>query len=740
MGNTPWRKRFARLWLRLYLYPVPDPLPYTRLFRYATALVTAAVVLFCGYFIYYLTSLHLAYQTNAEDLGIMDQAIWSMLHGQVFHQTVCNIISDVNCVGPHGVMRFAIHFEPILFLVSLFYLIWADPKLLLILQTVVVALGAFPAFWIARLRLRSEPAAVVIALLYLLYPVQQQATTSDFHAVTFTASLLLFTLYFLYTRRTLWLFVFALLSMACKEEISLLVLMLGLWTVVFQHRWRTGLLLFLSGACWFVLAVYVIMPHFSPTHHPLLISRYDDLGKGPFQVMHTLLLHPGTFFNQYVLENDHMAYLHIIFLPALGLPLLAPWVLVLAVPSLILNMISSDKQMYSGLFQYNAEIVPILIFATIEALVFLGWVYQKSQVYFNSVKHKIKPLTYRTNASGRSWLSDGFVRQCLFVVLLGLALTSTIRYDYLFHGNMPFSRDFQWPVATNHTTLAQQFMAKIPPAASVSAQSALVPHLSHRTQIYLFPYAVNLADYVFLDVTSDIYPYYSSSEYIRGVKHVLLDGHYGVVAARDGYLLLKRGLPSPGLSPSSPIAVEKDADIALAQPALPDNFCSFVHVSLQKAPVPRGTFTGAGGALSLVDFTINASHSISRSSQYLTVTTYWRVATPVTSPLQVLLLANGKDGKEYLATNDFPAVYWCQTNTWKPGAIIQMSSDVFNFQDSQVPDGPTTIAVTLTPLAQPAASLLDVQARLPYSVVQAHPPVPAPTKNALFLKRLTIKK
>src|SRR6266567_1377706 len=175
MSNTNWRKRLSILNNRLYLYPEPEPMPHSRLFWLAMGLVTVAVVLFCGYFILYLLAQHNAFLTNAEDLGIMDQAIWNTLHGNMLHQSICNIVSDTNCYSLQGITRFAIHFEPILIPISLLYYIFSTPNTLLVLQTLVVASGAFPAFWLARLRLRNEWAAVAIALLYLLYPAQQNA-------------------------------------------------------------------------------------------------------------------------------------------------------------------------------------------------------------------------------------------------------------------------------------------------------------------------------------------------------------------------------------------------------------------------------------------------------------------------------------------------------------------------------------------------------------------------------------
>ena len=178
--------KYIKKWLNLALlkglYRKPEPLPRTRSFWVAFGLVALAVLSYVVYFCLFLTTKQNAFKTNGEDLGIMDQALWSLWHGAFFHQTICNVLTDTNCYGLNGISRFAIHFEPVLFPISLLYLIWPDPKTLLIFQVLVVASGAFPAFWLARLRLRNSWAGVPFALLYLLYPAQQYAVNFDFHA------------------------------------------------------------------------------------------------------------------------------------------------------------------------------------------------------------------------------------------------------------------------------------------------------------------------------------------------------------------------------------------------------------------------------------------------------------------------------------------------------------------------------------------------------------------------------
>lgn len=729
MNNTTWRKRFAILLNRLYLYPEPQPLPHTRLFWIAMALVTMLVILFSSFFIVYLTGLQNAYLTHAEDLGIMDQAIWNTLHGQMLHQTICNILNDTNCYSVDGISRFAIHFEPILFPVSLFYLVAPDPNTLIVLQTLVVALGAFPAFWLARLRLRNEWAAVAIAALYLLYPALQEAVVFDFHAVTFTASLLLFVLYFMYTRRTVWLFVFAVLALACKEEIPLVIAFFGLWSILFQRRWRSGLVLVGMALVW--LVIWQIAVHvYSPGGRLLLAPRYGSLGHGPVDIARNILFHPLGFIKTYILEPGRQNYLRILFSPTGFLAIFAPWILILAVPSLAINMLSSSSGMYSGYFQYNAEIVPVLIFATIEALVLIVWLVQIIVERVQTQRIRLLQDQQRVPIARSIQWSTARVAQASLLALLSVyILFSVVRVDYL-RGHMPFSIGFQYATVTPHAVLAQQFIDMIPPDASVSAQSSLVPHISHRANVYLFPYAARdgdtstYAQYVFLDVTSDIYPYFSSYYYLADVKKLLLNGNYGIVAAQDGYLLLKRGLPPPGVSPYS-LTRPGGMDPAFVLPNLPASFCSYINTSQQQVLHPvQVAFTsppntGDDMDIDLVGYNVGAQNPFSISGGYMTVSTYWHVNIPPSQPLQPVVLVDDDKGREYIASFDFPSTFWCQTNTWKAGDLIRLDSRLFGLQNSGSPIGLAHMSIALVPMVQSSSTILDIRYRYPLHIVNS---------------------
>ena len=731
MSKTAWRKQVEIWRSRLYLYPEPEPFAHTLIFWLALGLVTLMVILFSTYFIVYLSTKHDAFLTSAEDLGIMDQAVWSVTHLQWLHQTICNIVSDTNCYSTAGISRFAIHFEPILFLVSLFYVVLPGPKTLLVLQTLVVASGAYPAFWLARLRLRNELAAAAIALVYLLYPAQQQATTFDFHAVTFTASLLMFTLYFMYTRRTVWLFVFAVLAMACKEEIPLVIAFFGIWSIIFQRRFRSGLGLLLLSLCWIgcSLLVYHL---FSPTGHSLLASRYAYLGQGPIEFVRTILLHPFSLLSQHVLEQTHRQYLRLLLAPVGYLPLLAPWVLVLALPSMAINLLSTDPNQYLGYYQYSAEIVPMLIFATIEALVVILWAVE---FYMKSLREqRPQKQTQSEGMPNRTRHLERWLRSVSLLILMGFVLFNVIRHDGLY-GALPNTLGFHWPQVVPHDSLAQSFIERIPPSASVSAQSNLVPHISERSTIYLFPYGIDRAEYIFLDITSSPYPYQADT-YMAAVKKVLMSGQFGVVAAQDGYLLLKRGLPPPGISPFSP--VKQGLDVV---PNLPDTFCSFVDISpklvLHPLEVNFASNSSSTAVISLVGYDVVVPTSYNSSSSHIQVATDWRVNTMNIPPLQVLMMLTDKNGKEQFESADFPALSWCPSSTWKPGTIMRIVTS--NLDVSMMPHGLTHVAIALLPFSTSNNSSAEVPDQLPFVIVHAPSTVkPIEGTHALQLNTLTI--
>jgi len=226
----------------------------------------------------------------------------------------------------------------------------------------------------------------------------------------------------------------------------------------------------------------------------------------------------------------------------------------LALPTLALNMLSSETNMISGSYQYNAEIIPILIFASIEATVLIIWFVRKLVVNFDEEQESKEPeLTGKPTFAWKRALSfPSLIQVGVLTLILCYMLMRVYTITNLYHvyNVMPYSPGFLWPKVTAHNELASRFLSQIPADASVSAQTTLVPHLSQRKFIYLFPYADNDADYILLDATSYTYPFHYYKDYASTVKAILEQGNYGVVDMLDGYLLLQRGRPPTDISPA----------------------------------------------------------------------------------------------------------------------------------------------------------------------------------------------
>ncbi|GAC1447852.1 MAG: hypothetical protein PVSMB4_04100 [Ktedonobacterales bacterium] len=706
---VPLRQRMRLpLWARplvrraLDRYPELPPSPQGLTARVALALVGVLALAFAVFFIVDQSLLHAAYATHAEDLGIMDQALWNSTnpHGQFLHQTICDPIGDTNCLG--DVARTAIHFEPILLLVAPIYAAFASPLTLLVIQAVVVAAGAFPAYWIAARRLRSPLAGVAFAAIYLAFPALQSAVASDFHAVTLSAAFVMFALYFMLARNDLGLWIACILAMATKEEVPLLVIMIGLSVALLQRRWRLGF--GLAGVALAYLGLAELVIHFSsPLGYSSTTPRFAYLTHTP----------PLTILRHYLLARTRIDYLRKLLSPTAYLAVLSPLTLLIAAPELAINMLSTVALMHSGNFQYNADIVPVIVLASIESTALLSTALIWVAGYTVAPAWRRFALTPR-GASLPAWAKRlptlPFPRIIIGAAIL-LALGGSF-HEVRRSGDTPLTWGFHWPRITAHARLANSFVAMIPPDASVSAQSDLVPHLSQRRFIYMFPDHAADADYVLLDVTGNIFPLQNTpGVYQARVQELLAHSAYHIAAARDGYLLFKRG---PGTSPTA---------LSGNPYGLPASFYSFTQPST--AP-PHALAVRFGSSLELVGYDVWPDRDINLNVTTLQVATYWRVTGPIpagTAPAIVLLQPGGGSTR----VTDLPATQWLPADRWPLGATI-----VVRTRPLSPATGPGTLRVGAEVTSPPAGMALPVTIEKPASPGQPYPRTDVAGVVALF--------
>jgi len=574
----------------------------------ALGIMGLLIVLYIAVFSALTAARHEAFETLAYDLGNYDQAVWNTSHSRLLRFTNVKGLT----------IRLAQHVEPILLPVSLFYLIYSSPKTLLVLQTVVVALGAWPVYLLAREKLRSEFGGIVFAAAYLLFPALEAANLYDFHAVSLAPTFLLWAFYFLEKEKDPWFIVFSVLAMSCKEEMSLLIGMMGLYTLLMRKRKKLGAAMIVVAAIWFYVAVYIVIPWANPQGKSQYLAYYEDWGDNPFEIALTMIGQRAWWL---IFNKGNLDYLFRLLLPLAFLPLFYPPILLIALPSLAINLLSGNMQMHRPeMFHYAGPIVPFAVLAAIWGAGFL-------------VRH----LGRRMPGGSRS----------LSYLLSCLVLVCSLGY-HRYRGFSPLSVRFRWPVATAHHRLAQELIDRIPPTASVSAQLNLNPHVSHREKLYIFPH-IDQAEYIFLDAAS----LGNKDDINTWVKEQLLEnGPFGVVAARDGYLLLQRGA-----SDSRP----------------PDSFYTFVRVKDPEIQYPL--LADFDSHIEFLGFDV--IHKRDEEPHY---NLYFRTWHPLDRNYFIALYLVDEAGQVVGSTVELQAAtIWYPTDRWQPGEVVKIRADTLSW-------------------------------------------------------------
>jgi uncharacterized membrane protein len=400
-------------------------------------LVGGLILLFVGTFVWLALLIHARFGTFGFDLGIFDQGVWLLSRFQDPMVTI------------RGLPLFGDHASYILLLVAPLYWIWPDPRLLLVLQVVFLAIPAVSAYLIGARRLGGWPAGLAVAAAYLAFPALQWAAVWGFHPETLAAGFLGLAALAADRRRWRQMAVWLVLALLCKEDVGLVVAGFGalLWATGHASIGRRTLAV---GLGWFLLAALVLIPLVNGRASPHLDLNYGISASGPSALLEAV---PTLAHNVWesITEGKGDTYLLLIFAPFLALPLLDPrWLLPVA-PPILLNLAAIHGYQQEIRYQYLATSAPFLALGAVAGL--------------------------RVVARHRVLLA------CLLVALVGVA-------GFVDHrvGPTPWSDDFPRPADDGPLNQARrQALALIDPAAPVSAQYNLVTHLAHRTYVYEFP-------------------------------------------------------------------------------------------------------------------------------------------------------------------------------------------------------------------------------------------------------------
>ncbi len=218
--------------------------------KLALSLLTVAVALYVWWFTAYTFARHDRYSTHAYDLGIFAQSVYSL----AFHGLL--LWNEIELHG--GASHFAVHNQPVLIPIALLYRLFPGPKTLLFLQTLALALAAYPLYFLAERRL-GVGLALALSISYLLNPAVHGINAFDFHPAALGPLFFFLLAYALERSSRAW--PLALLSaLSVKEDAGLGVIAFGFM----DNKVLRSIALMVVGALWTYLSIKYIIPHFNP--------------------------------------------------------------------------------------------------------------------------------------------------------------------------------------------------------------------------------------------------------------------------------------------------------------------------------------------------------------------------------------------------------------------------------------------------------------------------------------------
>jgi uncharacterized membrane protein len=406
---------------------------------YPTMFLVAFVALYVVVFGALTVRQHRNFASFTFDTGIFDQGIW--LLSRFEHPFLTT----------RGLHYFGNHVNVTTVLLVPFYWLGAGPAFLYTVQTMVMAVGAVPLYLLARDRTKDGWVALGLAASYLLYPALQWNNWWQFHPDKLAIPAVLFA--YLFAVRGRWglywaAFAFALLT---KEDIAMALFALG-FVLLVRGEHRRGLITGGLAVGWFLFCTQLVIPWVTDGRGPFYTDLYGHLGEGAFGVALAVLTRPGLVW-ELVTHPDRLTYYRDLFAPVAFLAVGSPLTLLISLPHLLVNSISNHAPTYDMRFQYSSMVGVGIFLATAESVARYG-------------------------------VSRWDRRYLIGLVVLAALLTNMAWSPSPLASGYPGA---MWTEENPRREALQGAVEQVPPRAAVSASYNLVPHLTHRKEIYEFP-------------------------------------------------------------------------------------------------------------------------------------------------------------------------------------------------------------------------------------------------------------
>jgi len=476
---------------------------------------------FLGYTVYFsiiTIQNHFRLQTMGWDLGIENSLVWNAAH---FNRPMFK----TSVLGNQTTTHIGFHETYISYLIGIFYRLAPRPETLLALQAALIGGAVLPFFAFARRHVGAWTACLLAVLINLYAPLHG-SNLYDFHYLPFAPIFLWWSLWALESRRNGMAVVAVILTLANREDMSALLMFIGLYLILTGERPKAGLVVTIVSAAYFVGIKLILMPHFL-NGYPAYINQYEGLlpeGDNGFGgILKTVFGNPA-FTVTSLLEHDKVLYLLEIVAPLAFFPWRRPVGLLLSVPGFLFTMLATHyPPLLSISFQYTAYWTAFYFIAVVANL---AWLRRLEQAGVDWARR-----------SRRAWLVAITAGTIITSYQLGIVLQRNTAWG----GFSPFHVGVTDADRARHADL-YSLIQLIPQEATVAASETIVAHISSRKNAYSLRIGFNDADYLLVRLPS-------GGEDRGHVIDALKSGLYGMQAQKGEFVLFRRGLKEDTAAP-----------------------------------------------------------------------------------------------------------------------------------------------------------------------------------------------
>jgi uncharacterized membrane protein len=478
---------------------------YTR----ASRVLPLAVVLLAGtayaaYMSFYTIQRHHMLGTAGFDLGIFDNLMFNALHGNPFRSTVA---------VPNG-SYLSNHAEYGMYLFVPIYALWPNAETLLVMQSTMIGLAAWPLYLFCSTQL-SRWAAAALACAYLFFAPLHGPNFYDFHWMPMAMFFFHWLFYAIAKRKALWVGVLCAVICSMREDAAFGLIAAGLFLIATKYWVRAGAWLTLVSTLWFLLVKFVIMPWAGPWWFADIYKDLVAQGEhGYGSIVRTILINPNYFLKTLLTEPKLVYTLHM-FAPLVFLPLRLPVLALLMLPGFFVTLMTTGyAPTVSITFQYTTTWIPFLFAAAAIA---------------------VRQRTFALGVPGRR---SSILALCLGVLCHSYVFGAILQHETFVGG---FSRVFFYmsPGEKQRYADLKAIAARIPPGASVAASELEIPHVSSRLDAYSLKITTNDAEYFLLNRQ------HLDPDARQRIKGSLREYPYGLVAKQGLFFLFKKNHESP---------------------------------------------------------------------------------------------------------------------------------------------------------------------------------------------------